>query len=114
MNVVSIVLLLAALAIGLVGANALDPPIPLITMAVAGAVLMQAPRIAEQWERAVVLRLGRFVGLPGPGLFSVIPVVDRVSSWVDQRTITTTVAAQQTLTSHNVPVHMDAVLVLLV
>src|SRR5258706_14689099 len=114
MNVVSIVLPVAGLAIGLVGPNALDTPIPLITMAVAGAVLMQAPRIAEQWERAVVLRLGRFVGLRGPGLFWVIPFVDRVSSWIDQRTITTTFAAEQTLTSDTVPVSVDAVLFWLV
>jgi regulator of protease activity HflC (stomatin/prohibitin superfamily) len=113
-NVVSIAILLASLAIGLVGANALDTPIPFIIMAIAGAVLMQAPRIAEQWERAVVLRLGRFVGLRGPGLFWVLPFVDRVSSWIDQRTITTTFAAEQTLTSDTVPVNVDAVLFWLV
>jgi regulator of protease activity HflC (stomatin/prohibitin superfamily) len=71
---------------------------------------MQAPRIAQQWERAVVLRLGRFVGLRGPGLFWVVPFVDTVSSWVDQRTITTSFAAEQTLTSDTVPVNVDAVL----
>jgi regulator of protease activity HflC (stomatin/prohibitin superfamily) len=76
----------------------------------AGLVLMQAPRVAEQWERAVVLRLGRFVGLRGPGLFWVIPFVDRVTSWIDQRTITTSFAAEQTLTSDAVPVNVDAVL----
>ena len=75
-----------------------------------GLVLMQSPRVAEQWERAVVLRLGRFIGLRGPGLFWVIPFVDRVSSWIDQRTITTTFAAEQTLTSDTVPVNVDAVL----
>jgi len=76
----------------------------------AGLVLMQSPRVAEQWERAVVLRLGRFVGLRGPGLFWIIPFVDRVSSWIDQRTITTSFAAEQTLTSDAVPVNVDAVL----
>ena len=75
-----------------------------------GLVLMQAPRIAQQWERAVVLRLGRFVGLRGPGLFWIVPFVDRVSSWIDQRTITTSFAAEQTLTSDTVPVNVDAVL----
>jgi regulator of protease activity HflC (stomatin/prohibitin superfamily) len=71
---------------------------------------MQAPRVAEQWERAVLLRLGRFVGLRGPGLFWVVPFVDRVVAWVDQRTITTSFAAEQTLTSDTVPVNVDAVL----
>ena len=72
--------------------------------------LMQSPRIAQQWERAVVLRLGRFVGLRGPGLFWIVPFIDSVSSWIDQRTITTSFAAEQTLTSDTVPVNVDAVL----
>ena len=109
-NVVSVALLLASLGAGFLGMNASDSPVPLIVMAVTGAVLMQAPRIAQQWERAVVLRLGRFVGLRGPGLFWIVPFVDRVSSWIDQRTITTTFAAEQTLTSDTVPVNVDAVL----
>jgi regulator of protease activity HflC (stomatin/prohibitin superfamily) len=109
-NVVGILILLASLAIGLLGMLAFGNPVPLISMAVVGVVLMRAPRIAEQWERAVVLRLGRFVGLRGPGLFWVVPFIDRVSSWIDQRTITTTFAAEQTLTSDTVPVNVDAVL----
>jgi regulator of protease activity HflC (stomatin/prohibitin superfamily) len=79
-------------------------------MTVVGVVLMQSPRIAKQWEHAVVLRLGRFVGLRGPGLFWIIPFVDTVSTWIDQRTITTSFAAEQTLTSDTVPVSVDAVL----
>jgi len=71
---------------------------------------MQSPRIAQQWERAVLLRLGRFIGLEGPGLFWVVPFIDRVSSWIDQRTITTSFAAEQTLTADTVPVNVDAVL----
>jgi regulator of protease activity HflC (stomatin/prohibitin superfamily) len=79
-------------------------------MLAGGLVLMQAPRVAQQWERAVVLRLGRFVGLRGPGLFWLVPFVDRVTAWIDQRTITTSFAAEQTLTSDTVPVNVDAVL----
>ncbi len=81
-----------------------------IAIMLAGLVLMQSPRVAQQWERAVVLRLGRFVGLRGPGLFCIVPFVDSVSSWIDQRTITTGFAAEQTLTSDTVPVNVDAVL----
>jgi len=110
LNVVSVVILVVSLAIGVLGARALESPIPLIGMAIVGAIFMQAPRIAEQWERAVLLRLGRYVGLRGPGLFWIIPFVDRVSTWIDQRTITTTFAAEQTLTSDTVPVNVDAVL----
>jgi regulator of protease activity HflC (stomatin/prohibitin superfamily) len=109
-NVVAIGILIGAVTLGLVGWNATGNPIPLIVMALVGIVLMPAPRIAQQWERAVVLRFGRFIGLRGPGLFWVVPFMDRVSSWIDQRTITTSFAAEQTLTADTVPVNVDAVL----
>ena len=109
-NIVAILILLGSLTLGGLLAAAFRNPIPLIVMAGVGAVLMQAPRIAQQWERAVVLRLGRFTGLRGPGLFWIVPFVDTVSSRVDQRTITTSFAAEQTLTSDTVPVNVDAVL----
>jgi regulator of protease activity HflC (stomatin/prohibitin superfamily) len=76
----------------------------------AALALAPSPRIAQQWERAVVLRFGRYVGLRGPGLFWIVPFVDRVASWIDQRTITTSFAAEQTLTCDTVPVNVDAVL----
>ena len=81
---------------------------------VGGAVAALSPRVAQQWERAVVLRLGRFAGLRGPGLFWVIPLVDSVTRKIDQRVITTSFAAEQTLTSDTVPVNVDAVLFWLV
>jgi SPFH domain/Band 7 family protein len=83
---------------------------PLVVGVFLGLLLAQAPKIARQWERAVVLRLGRYVGLRGPGLFWIIPFVDTVSAWVDQRVITTSFAAEETLTSDTVPVNVDAVL----
>src|SRR3954467_10042201 len=109
-NVVSIAILGASLVIGALAMQALGNAVPLVVMAVVGLILMQAPAIAEGGERAVILRLGRFVGLRGPGLFWIVPFVDRVSSWIDQRTITTSFAAEQTLTSDTVPVNVDAVL----
>jgi len=109
-NVVAVAILLACLGIGALAAVALDRPFLLPIMAIVGALLMPAPRIAQQWERAVVLRFGRFVGLRGPGLFWIVPFVDRVSTWIDQRTVTTSFAAEQTLTSDTVPVNVDAVL----
>ncbi len=75
-----------------------------------GLLLAQSPKIARQWERAVVLRLGKFIGLRGPGLFWIIPFDDNISSWIDQRVITTAFAAEETLTSDTVPVNVDAVL----
>src|SRR5438094_6694496 len=75
-----------------------------------GLFLAQSPKIARQWERAVVLRLGKYVGLRGPGLFWIIPFIDSISTWIDQRVITTAFAAEETLTSDTVPVNVDAVL----
>jgi regulator of protease activity HflC (stomatin/prohibitin superfamily) len=109
-NVVSIVILAAALLLGWALATAAGNGIPLVVLAIIGMILMPAARIAQQWERAVVLRFGRFAGLRGPGLFWVVPFIDRVSSWIDQRIITTSFAAEQTLTSDTVPVNVDAVL----
>src|SRR4051794_21652661 len=110
MNVVAIAVFAASVLIGFLGFLPTRNPVPLVAMVVVGLVLMQSPRIAQQWEHAVVLRLGRFVGLRGPGLFWIVPFVDTVSSWIDQRTITTSFAAEQTLTSDTVPVNVDAVL----
>src|SRR5436309_3216638 len=103
-NVVAIAALLASIAVGALASIPAGNPLPLVVMAVVGIVVMQSPKIAQQWERAVVLRLGRFVGLHGPGLFWIVPFVDSVSAWIDQRTITTSFAAEQTLTSDTVPV----------
>ena len=109
-NIVAIAMMIASIAIGGVVAASVGNPIPVVIAALVGFVLMQSPKIAQQWERGVVLRLGRFVGLRGPGLFWIVPFVDSVATWIDQRTITTTFAAEQTLTSDTVPVNVDAVL----
>lgn len=109
-NVVAIAILSSAIAIGGAVSLLTGSAIPAIVMTLAGLVLMPAPKIAQQWERAIVLRFGRYVGLRGPGLFWVMPFVDRVSSVIDQRTIATGFAAEQTLTADTVPVNVDAVL----
>ena len=109
-NVVAIAILLAWCAVALWAWETTASPAPPVAAILIGLVSMQSPRVAHQWERAVVLRLGRFVGLRGPGLFWIVPFLDRVSAWVDQRTVTTSFAAEQTLTSDTVPVNVDAVL----
>ena len=114
LNVVALGILAVCVAIGAIGWQQIGHPWPLVPMTIAGLILMQAPHIAEQWERAVVLRLGRFTGLRGPGLFWVVPLADRISTRIDQRTITTSFAAEQTLTADTVPVNVDAVLFWLV
>jgi len=67
-------------------------------------------RIADQWEKAVVLRLGRFTGLRGPGPFLIIPFGERIAYWIDLRVITTSFRAEKTLTKDTVPVDVEAVL----
>jgi regulator of protease activity HflC (stomatin/prohibitin superfamily) len=109
-NVISMAILAGALAVGAGAWMIAGSWIPPVAMTLVGLLIMQSPRVAQQWERAVVLRLGRYVGLQGPGLFWLVPFVDRVTAWIDQRTITTSFAAEQTLTSDTVPVNVDAVL----
>jgi regulator of protease activity HflC (stomatin/prohibitin superfamily) len=77
---------------------------------VAAVVLASAFKVADQWEKAVVLRLGKYFGLAGPGPFLIIPIVDRVAYWIDLRIITTTFMAEKTLTKDTVPVDVEAVL----
>ncbi len=109
-NVVSAVSLLVPVLLGGLISWLTLSPVAIIVSLLFGFLLSQAPKIARQWERAVVLRLGRYVGLRGPGLFWIIPFVDSISAWVDQRVITTSFAAEETLTSDTVPVNVDAVL----
>ena len=109
-NVVSAVAFLIPLLLGALATWATFNPVSVIVGLLLGLLLAQSPKIARQWDRAVVLRLGRYVGLRGPGLFWIIPFVDTVSAWVDQRVITTSFAAEETLTSDTVPVNVDAVL----
>jgi len=76
--------------------------------------LLLGIKVAAQWEKAVVLRLGRFRGLRGPGPFLIVPVVDVVTSWIDHRVVVTRFIAEKTLTKDTVPVDVDAVLFWLV
>src|SRR5882757_8126803 len=77
---------------------------------VMAVIVSSAIKIADQWDRAVVLRLGRFHALRGPGLFFIIPVIDVIPYWIDIRVIPTSFKAEKTLTKDTVPVDVDAVL----
>ncbi len=113
-NIVAITLLVLPIVVGGAMSVTAGTPWPVVVGVLAGLTLMQSPKIAKQWERAVILRLGRYVGLRGPGLFWIAPFIDSVTRWIDQRVITTSFAAEQTLTSDTVPVNVDAVLFWLV
>src|SRR3989441_5629088 len=109
-NIVAALLFLFPVLLGIVPLALFKNPIGFIAGLILGMLLAQAPKIAKQWEKCIVLRLGRFVGVKGPGLFWIVPLLDSVSAWIDQRVITTNFAAEQTLTSDTVPVNVDAVL----
>ena len=81
---------------------------------VAGLCFLYSVRIAEQWQKAAVLRLGHYVGLRGPGLFFIIPVIDSISQYIDQRVRVTDVKAESALTRDTVPVNVDAIIFWLV
>lgn len=82
-----------------------------IAMSVLLSILIgSGVKVADQWEKAVILRVGKFNRIEGPGLFFVIPIIESVSNWIDHRTITTGFNAEQTLTRDTVPVDVDAVL----
>ncbi|CAN5659175.1 hypothetical protein BH23GEM9_BH23GEM9_23790 [soil metagenome] len=109
---------LPALVAGLLGAGALGgglllvglgAPIAAIAAGVAGLLLASSIKYADQWEKAVVLRMGRYQGLRGPGMFTVIPVLDRVGYHIDQRIRTTAFGAESCLTRDTVPVDVDAI-----
>jgi len=76
--------------------------------------VLLALKVADQWEKAVVLRFGRFTGLRGPGIVWIVPVVDRIAVWIDHRVMVTAISAEKTLTKDTVPVDVDAVLFWLV
>ncbi|HYR77779.1 MAG TPA: slipin family protein [Pyrinomonadaceae bacterium] len=110
LNFIAVLAFLAPVAVGALATLLTLNPGGAIFGVLLGLLLAQSPKIARQWERAVVLRLGKFVGLRGPGLFWIVPFVDQISAWIDQRVITTAFAAEETLTSDTVPVNVDAVL----
>ena len=74
------------------------------------SIVSYSVKVADQWERVVVLRLGRFRSLEGPGLFFIIPIIETIAYWIDTRVITSAFKAEKTLTKDTVPVDVDAVL----
>ncbi|MBI3667577.1 MAG: slipin family protein [Acidobacteria bacterium] len=86
-----------------------NQPAPLVAGLLVGLYLMFAIKVADQWEKVAVLRLGRYQGLRGPGAFHIIPVVDSITRFVDQRVRATDVSAESALTRDTVPVNVDAI-----
>ena len=110
-------IVLAALALyNLVKYNAPDlwVWVTATSSALISTYILFALKVADQWEKAVMLRFGRFTGLRGPGIFWIVPVVDRIPVWIDHRVMVTAFSAEKTLTKDTVPVDVDAVLFWLV
>ena len=105
----SILAFVLVLLAGVAATITTGSPWPAVVGVVAGVTLMFSLKVANQWERAVVLRFGKFQGLKGPGLFVVVPIVDQVSHLVDQRVRVTDVSAESALTRDTVPVNVDAI-----
>jgi regulator of protease activity HflC (stomatin/prohibitin superfamily) len=116
---IAIVVGLAVMGIGVLIAYLLDSFTQLSEDVVGGIVaifvllgitLLYGIKIANQWEKAIILRFGRFKKLAGPGLFWVTPVVESTANWIDHRVMVTPFSAEKTLTKDTVPVDVDAVL----
>jgi regulator of protease activity HflC (stomatin/prohibitin superfamily) len=111
---IAVALFVISVMIGLAVMFVLSSRIPLFAGLLIGIYLLFSIKVADQWEKVAVLRFGRFIGLRGPGLFHMIPTVDRLSRFVDQRVRTASVTAEFTLTRDTVPVNVDAIVFWLV
>jgi regulator of protease activity HflC (stomatin/prohibitin superfamily) len=107
----------AFVACGMAGAilsRTTHNPMAAIAGALIGLYLLFAIKVVKQWEKVALLRLGKYVGLRGPGLFHIVPLVETLSPYVDQRVRVASVTAESTLTRDTVPVNVDAVVFWLV
>lgn len=106
-----IVVLLGAVASALTGQFSRSTvPVWFLLSFIVGFLLLFSLKIANQWEKAIVLRFGRFDRLAGPGMFWIVPIVEGIPAWIDQRVMVTSFSAERTLTMDTVPIDVDAVL----
>lgn len=109
MNPISAVIFVIFIG-GAVLARLADMPIAVtIVLGLIGIFLGYSVKMAQQWERAVILRLGKLHAVKGPGLFILVPIIDQVATWIDQRIRTSDFSAEQALTRDTVPVNVDAI-----
>jgi regulator of protease activity HflC (stomatin/prohibitin superfamily) len=114
MNGVAVAAFVVCLIAGASTSASLRQPAPLIAGALVGVYLLFAIKVVAQWEKVALLRLGRYVGLRGPGIFFIFPIVETLSPFVDQRVRVASVTAESTLTRDTVPVNVDAIVFWLV
>jgi regulator of protease activity HflC (stomatin/prohibitin superfamily) len=111
---VAVALFAISVGTGLGLTTVLGSGAPVVAGFLIGIYLLFSIKIADQWQKVAVLRLGRYIGLRGRGWFHVIPIVDRLSRYVDQRVRVANVTAESTLTRDTVPVNVDAIVFWLV
>jgi len=109
-NVVAIAAFVICVVSGAVASAITQRPAWAIAGALLGLYLLFAIKVVRQWEKAIKLRFGRYVGLLGPGIFMIVPVIEALSQIVDQRVRVANVSAETTLTRDTVPVNVDAVI----
>jgi regulator of protease activity HflC (stomatin/prohibitin superfamily) len=107
-------MLVLCIALGVAAGMIWNMPLLAVAGALVGFYFLYAVVVVDQWEKVAVLRFGRYRGLRGPGLFFIIPVVDTLSRYVDQRVRVHSVSAESTLTRDTVPVNVDAIVFWLV
>jgi regulator of protease activity HflC (stomatin/prohibitin superfamily) len=111
---IGVAVLMVSIAVSVPLSGYLNNPVPAAVGVPIGLYCLFAIRVADQWQKAAVLRLGRYIGLRGPGVFMIIPVIDEISMYVDQRVRVTAVKAESALTRDTVPVNVDAIVFWLV
>src|ERR1700741_1582126 len=109
-NNVGVTVFLLCIGCGVAVAKLRNMPLAALAGAIVGLYLLFAIVVVDQWEKVAVLRFGRYRGLRGPGLFLIVPIVETLSRYVDQRVRVTTVSAESTLTRDTVPVNVDAII----
>jgi regulator of protease activity HflC (stomatin/prohibitin superfamily) len=109
LNRVAVTACVVSTGAGLLLSALIGNKVPEIVGAVIGVYLLFAIKVVQQWEKVALLRLGRYVGLRGPGWFHVIPVFETISAYIDQRVRVHSVTAESTLTRDTVPVNVDAI-----
>src|ERR1700761_1652444 len=105
---------IVSLACGIAGSKFIHSPVAVIAGAAIGVYLMFSIKVVQQWQRVAILRFGKYRGLRGPGIFLIVPIMDTLSRFVDQRVRVATVTAESTLTRDTVPVSVDAIVFWLV
>ncbi len=113
-NPVGLLVLFVCMGAGIAAAVRWDHPAPAIAGILVGLYFVSAIKVASQWQKTAVLRFGKFIGLRGPGIFMIIPIVDSITAFIDQRVRVTDVKAESALTRDTVPVNVDAIVFWLV